>query len=123
MTVHQNVHVEVDERVAVLTIDHPPVNTLDQATFDGLEAALEQALADDEVKVIVVTGTGKAFCAGANVADMVSLTTEEALLGKAQQGHKLFLSIERSSKPVIAAINGRFCLGGGNAVAMLVERP
>ena len=118
MTGHRNVHVSVEERVAVLTIDHPPVNALDEATFQDLGMAFGQVFADDAVKVIVVTGTGKAFCAGASVADMASLTTEEALLGKAQQGHRLFRSIERSPKPVIAAINGRFCLGGGNELAM-----
>ena len=73
MTAHQNVHVTVEDRVGVVTIDHPPVNTLGQATFDDLEAAFEQVLADKEVKVIVITGTGKAFCAGANVADMATL--------------------------------------------------
>jgi enoyl-CoA hydratase len=112
------VHVTIEERVGILAIDHPPLNVLDEATFYGLETAFEQVSADHEVKVIVITGTGKAFCAGANVADMALLTTEEALLGKAQQGHGLFLSVERSPKPVIAAINGRFCLGGGNELAM-----
>jgi enoyl-CoA hydratase len=118
VTDYHNVHVEIEDRVAVLRIDHPPVNTLDSPTFYALEDAFGDALADDEVKVIVITGTGKSFVAGADVNEMTALTTVEELTDKAKQGHKLFRRIERSLKPVIAAINGRYCLGGGNELAM-----
>jgi enoyl-CoA hydratase/carnithine racemase len=118
MTDYQYVHIEVEDRVAVLTIDHPPVNTLTQATFDDLEAAFAQVLADGDVKVIVITGTGRSFISGADVNEMAALSTVEELAEKAEQGHALFRSIERSSKPVIAAINGRYCLGGGNELAI-----
>lgn len=118
MTDYQYVHIEVEDRVAVLTIDHPPVNTLNQATFDDLGAAFAQALADGDVKVIVITGTGRSFISGADVKEMVALSTVEKLAEKAEQGHALFRSIECSPKPVIAAINGRYCLGGGNELAI-----
>lgn len=118
MTDYCNVHVEVKDRIAVLRIDHPPVNTLDSPTFYALWDAFKDILADDEVKVIVITGTNKSFVAGADVSEMASLSTVEELAVKADDGHKLFLSIERSPKPVIAAINGRYCLGGGNELAI-----
>jgi enoyl-CoA hydratase len=118
VTDYANVHVEVEDRIAVLRVDHPPVNTLDSPTFYALKDAFRDVLADDEVKVIVITGTDKSFIAGADVNEMASLSTVEALAAKARDGHELFLSIERSSKPVIAAINGRYCLGGGNELAI-----
>jgi len=118
VTVYANIHVEVEDRIAVLRVDHPPVNTLDSPTFYALRDAFRDVLADDKVKVIVITGTDKSFVAGADVNEMASLSTVEGLAAKAEDGHKLFLSIERSPKPVIAAINGRYCLGGGNELAI-----
>jgi enoyl-CoA hydratase/carnithine racemase len=114
----ENVHVTVEDRIAVLTIDHPPVNSLDRATFDDLHHAFGQVLADDEVKVIVLTGTGRSFIAGADVNALAGMATVEDAEGLAREGHTLYLRIERSPKPVIAAINGRYCLGGGCEMAL-----
>ena len=50
MSEYQNVHVSVEDRVAVLAVDHPPVNTLDTLTFTELNAALDEMLADEGVK-------------------------------------------------------------------------
>lgn len=115
---YERVHVTVEERVAVLQIDHPPVNALDEATFHDLEAAFEDALADGAVKVVVITGAGKSFVAGADIGDLSSMGSVEDATSKAHQGQALYLKIERSPKPVLAAINGRYCLGGGNELAM-----
>jgi enoyl-CoA hydratase/carnithine racemase len=114
MAEHQYVRVNVEDRVAVLTIDHPPLNTIDEATFADLDAALDQALADEDAKVIIITGTGQSFVAGADIQDLHALGDAQDTLEKAQAGQALFAKIERSPKPVIAAINGRYCLGGGN---------
>lgn len=110
--------VEVTDRVAVLRIDHPPVNALDTATFRDLEAAFDRVLADPRVKVIVITGTGRSFVAGADISDLRAMSTAMDARAKADAGHALFCRIERSPKPVIAAINGRYCLGGGNELAL-----
>ena len=118
MADHQNVHMTVEDRVAVLTIDHPPLNTIDEATFAGLDAALDEALADEKVKVIILTGTGRSFIAGADIGDLSALADVQHTLDKARAGHALFDKIERSPKPVIAAINGRYCLGGGNELIL-----
>jgi enoyl-CoA hydratase/carnithine racemase len=115
---HEHVHTTVEDRIAVLTIDHPPVNALDQATFDDLERAFDQVVADDAVKVIVITGSGRSFVAGADVNALAAIATTEDAERLARKGQALFLRIERSPKPVLAAINGRFCLGGGNELAM-----
>ena len=66
------VHTQIQDRTAVLVIDHPPVNALDAATFQDLAAAFDQVVADPEVKVIVITGTGRSFVAGADVHELRS---------------------------------------------------
>ena len=112
------VHLRTEDRIAVLTIDHPPVNALDEATFRDLEAAFRAAQEDEMVKVIVITGTGRSFVAGADIGSLAEMTTPVEAEALARSGQDLMLRIERSPKPVIAAINGRFCLGGGNELAM-----
>jgi enoyl-CoA hydratase len=118
MADYQNVHLTVKDRVAVLTIDHPPLNTIDEATFIELSLALDEALADEDVKVIILTGTGQSFISGADIGDLSALADVQDTLDKAQTGQALFSKIERSPKPVIAAINGRYCLGGGNELIL-----
>jgi len=112
------VHLRIEDRVAVLTIDHPPVNTLDARTFEAFRDAFDAAVNDDAVKVIVITGVGQSFIAGADVSELQSIHSAQDAREKAEAGQALFRRIERSSKPVIAAINGRYCLGGGNELAL-----
>ena len=61
------VHTTVDARIAVLTIDHPPANALSLAVLEALQGALSAALANPEVKVIILTGAGRFFSAGADM--------------------------------------------------------
>jgi enoyl-CoA hydratase/carnithine racemase len=112
------VKVNTEDRVAVVQIDNPPLNTINSETLAALEAAFEQALADDEVKVIVITGTGKSFCAGADVKEFQAVLGTPAFMKKIRDGHRLFARIEKAPKPVIAAVNGRYCLGGGCELAL-----
>jgi enoyl-CoA hydratase/carnithine racemase len=114
MDTYQRVHTSIQDHVALLEIDHPPVNTFDTPTFKDLNDALDQALADRQVKVIVITGTGKSFIAGADVNELAALSSVQETQEKAAVGHVLFDKIWRSPKPVIAAINGRYCLGGAS---------
>jgi enoyl-CoA hydratase/carnithine racemase len=118
MAAYRNVQVDVEDRVAVLTIDHPPVNALDRDTFADLKGAFEQALSDKEVKAIVIAGAGQSFVAGADINELRAIGGAEEARAMAQAGHELLNAIERSPKPVIAAVNGRFCLGGGNELIL-----
>jgi len=117
----QNVQIEVNDRVALLTIDHPPVNSFNAQVVTELEQAIDELVADDEVKAIIITGGGtKAFVAGADIPEIKEQFESPDVAGLtefAERGHRTFLKIERSPKPVIAAING-FCLGGGLELAM-----
>ena len=117
----QNIRAEIADKIAVLTIDHPPVNSFNSQVVTELEDAIDGLLANDEVKAIVITGGGtNAFVAGADIPEIKDLfesADEDAATEFGERGHRTFFKIERSSKPVIAAING-FCLGGGLELAM-----
>jgi enoyl-CoA hydratase/carnithine racemase len=119
----QYIRTEVADRIAVLTIDHPPVNSFNKQVVKELDGALDELLADDEVKAIVITGGGtNAFVAGADIPEIKGLLDEPgegyaAAREFIEQGQGVNLKIEKSPKPVIAAING-FCLGGGLELAM-----
>jgi enoyl-CoA hydratase/carnithine racemase len=119
----QNIRTEVENQIALLTIDHPPVNSFNTTVVTELDEAMDDLLADDEVKAIIVTGGGtNAFVAGADIPEIRELL-EVPGDGYAEarafieRGQGVNLKIERSPKPVIAAING-FCLGGGLELAM-----
>ncbi|MBN1954880.1 MAG: enoyl-CoA hydratase/isomerase family protein [Anaerolineae bacterium] len=119
----QYVRVEVEEQVAVLTIDHPPVNSFNKQVVTDLGEAMDELLADDAVKAIIITGGGtNAFVAGADIPEIKALLDQPdddyaAASAFIERGQGITLKVERSPKPVIAAING-FCLGGGLELAM-----
>ncbi len=118
MTERQYVKLTKEDRVAILTIDNPPVNMISVSVVNDLRNALEEAWGDDDVKVIVVTGGGQmVFVAGADINTIMQLNTPAEAKEVLMQVHELFQRIENSSKPIIAAINGH-CLGAGNEMAM-----
>ena len=100
-------HYERRGDVAVLQIDNPPVNGLGHATRKAMIDGLERALDDSAVKVIVITGTDRVYSGGADIREFntPAALAEPNLL-------QLIDAVERSPKPVIAAING-VCMGGG----------
>jgi enoyl-CoA hydratase len=115
---YQNINFAVEARTAIITIDHPPANAFDTQTVVDLDAAFNEATADEQVKVIIITGAGQFFVAGADVNEINKLKGYDDAYEVVRAGQELFNKIERSKKPVIAAINGRVCLGGGNELAM-----
>jgi len=108
MTAHYKVHGDI----AVITLDNPPVNGLGLATRQGIAHGMEQAQADAAVKAIVITGAGKAFSGGADIREFGS--------SKAMQEPNLnsvILLLEKSTKPVVAAIH-TVVMGGGLELAL-----
>ncbi len=101
-----------------IAIDRPErLNALDAATLDALHAAFDAAAVDPAVRVIVLTGSGpKAFVAGADIAEMSSLSPVEGR-DFSLRGTRMMRRIEKMPKPVIAMLNG-FALGGGLELAM-----
>jgi enoyl-CoA hydratase/carnithine racemase len=113
------VKTSVEDRAAILTIDHPPANAFNKQVLEDLEAAFDEATANDQVKVIIITGAGQFFVAGADINEINAVKDDpDGALAFIRKGQNLFLKIEKSKKPVIAAVNGRFALGGGNELAM-----
>jgi len=114
----QCVKVTVEDRVAVVTIDHRPVNALNRQTIEELGQAMDGIGADPQIKVVILTGAGSlAFVAGADIKEVAGLGSVEAARGMSALGQAVFLKVQRLAKPVIAAING-VCLGGGLELAM-----
>jgi enoyl-CoA hydratase len=106
-----------EESAFVVTIDNPPVNALNFKLLEELVFAIRQGNDDQEIRGIVITGSGtNAFCAGADLKMMQSLGPQDAEK-IAKIGHDTFNAIENSAKPVIVAING-LTLGGGCELAM-----
>lgn len=107
-----------DGAVATITLDRPEVlHALDAAMFDELEQAFAKLTADEDVRVILLTGSGeRAFAAG---ADIRALAETDAASGRAasERGQQVFVQIERCGKPVIACVNG-VALGGGCELAL-----
>jgi len=115
---------ELDGSVAVVTIDHPPVNALSAPLLDELEAEIEQLDGDDGVRAIVLVGAGdRAFVAGADISEFPSLREAAAEAhehGSARGIQKLGHRMDAARTPLIAAIHG-FCLGGGLELAMCCD--
>jgi enoyl-CoA hydratase len=114
---------EQDGLVAVVTIDHPPVNALSAALLEELEAELERLDADDGVRAIVLRGAGeRAFVAGADISEFPSLraAASEEGGGSARGIQRLGARMDAARTPFVAAIHG-FCLGGGLEVAMCCD--
>lgn len=121
MTENQYVKVSKEERIAVITIDHPPVNALNIPTMAELDKTLDDIKNDDTVKAVIITGAGQfAFIAGADINEIAQLKSAEEGEKVAGKGQAIIAKIEKLGKPVICAINA-VCLGGGNELAMACD--
>jgi len=107
----------VDSKVATVVINNAPVNALSEAVLKELEATFDELKVNKDVKVIVLTGTGPVFVAGADLKMVAQIQSEEDGKKAAGLGQRIFSKIENLEKLVIAAING-VCLGGGMELAM-----
>lgn len=113
----QYLNVAIDGKVATVTINNPPVNALGPDVLRDLEATMDELAKNKDVKVIVLTGNGPVFIAGADIKAMAQIQSVADGKKAAGEGQRIFLKIARMEKPVIAAING-VCLGGGMELAM-----
>ena len=116
---YENLIITAQDAVMTITINRPSqLNALNSATIQELNKALSLADVNDDVRVIIITGSGeKAFVAGADIKEFAEFSVEQGRLLSAL-GHKLLFDfVENMSKPVIAAVNG-FALGGGLELAM-----
>lgn len=118
MAEYANVRIALEDRVAILTIDHPPVNAFNRATLNDLDMALDALIASDQVKVIILTGAGEfTFVAGADINEIATMKEAAEARDFLLQGQRVFDKIAACPKPVIAAINAA-ALGGGLELAL-----
>lgn len=116
----KNLVIEKNNGTCTVKINNPKtLNSLNAEVLNELECAFDQIRNDEEVRVVVLTGEGKAFVAGADIAYMSNLNPEQAKKFS-EDGSRLFRKIETLNKVVIAAVNG-YALGGGCELAMACD--
>ncbi len=113
----QLVRYEIRDRVAIVTIDNPPVNALGAGVPEGITEAVERGDRDPDADAIVLIGAGTTFIAGADINIFKELTTREQSIDRSRAVHARLKKLEDAGKPLVAAIHGH-ALGGGLEFAM-----
>lgn len=117
---YQKIILEKQDRICIVKINHPEaLNALNTLILQELDRAFDEIAADPATDVVILTGAGRSFVAGADIAEMsVMKAAEGKRFGRLGAG--VFRKIELLEKPVIAAVNG-FALGGGCELAMACD--
>jgi methylglutaconyl-CoA hydratase len=115
MSEDQTVLFSVDQSIARITLNRPDKrNALNDQIVSEFKDALKAAAADESVRVVLVTGAGKDFCSGADLASLqrISQAGVEESMGSARVMGELFVEMRRYPRPIIAAVRGRALAGG-----------
>lgn len=115
---YQTLLTSLESGLFTITINRPDkLNALNKDVFNDLDAALDEIENNAAIKAVMITGSGtKAFVAGADISEFTALNGSQGM-HMAKRGQVIFSKIEKSKKPIVAAVNG-FALGGGCELAM-----
>ena len=120
MNAYTTLKLEKKDQTALLTFNRPEVlNALNTTVATEALDAVEAVGSDPSVRVLILTGEGRAFVAGADIAEMQEKNAEAARI-YSELGHRFMNTLQDLPQPVIAAVNG-FCLGGGLEVALACD--
>lgn len=108
----------VENRIAFVTIDNPPMNALSREVFQEIADTFSEINSTDNIKAVVLSGKGRAFVAGADIRMLQRIGSAQESLELTRLFHSTLNYIEEMRKPVIAAIHG-YCLGGGLELALV----
>lgn len=115
-----NVSVKMEGSIGIITLNNPKsLNALDSKMLQDLSISLSKLAVDDQLRVLIITGAGRAFVAGADISSMELMSSEDAY-EFAKLGSDVFMQIHEFPSPVIAAING-YALGGGCELALACD--
>ena len=113
------VRLEIDQAVAVIRLDRPPMNALNAQVQDEIAAAAAQVSADQEVRAVIIYGGERVFAAGADIKEMAEATYSQ-MAADTRRLQDSFTAVAKIPKPVVAAITG-YALGGGLELALCAD--
>ncbi|MFP4309872.1 MAG: enoyl-CoA hydratase-related protein [Desulfococcaceae bacterium] len=118
---YENILYEIGDGMAIITFNRPKaLNALNNALLTEFDEALDAVMADEEIRVLILTGAGeKAFVAGADITELATFGPLQAKLF-AKKGQSVIGKLQALPIPVIAAVNG-FALGGGTEMALACD--
>ena len=112
---------EKENGIGLLTLNRPKkYNAMNAQARDEINSVLDDAVADKSIRVIVITGSEKFFCAGADINEVKQMTSATLAINFSQNFQRMFQKVENLKKPVIAAVEG-FALGGGCELAFACD--
>lgn len=116
----RNIFIDIADSIAIVTINRPPVNTLNSEAYFEIYEAMYNLSINDDVRVVILTGAGeKSFVAGADVKEFVKFNSETGLI-YTKQTNQIREFIRTYNKPIICGING-YSLGGGCILALMCD--
>jgi len=118
---YENIKIEIIDKIAILKLDRADkLNALNNKMIEEIVNALQELNADNNVRIIVISGEGKAFCAGGDLVEASEMRKSASSYNWIQNAQKIQITLEESPKIILCSINGA-ALGGGMELALACD--